>query len=225
MGKQEPKPTSPFLPGSLASITTDALATPVEQVSPDFKKSSITDNQIEKIVQTLATNFNAQPKDVVVALILLFLKGAASDGTPPTLSVEVTNKTFTKRDLISSYQLVTGNNYIRRLAEAMASTIGTYAEANGLRGELATRIETQYRGETGETLSHKELAWCSSFSQSLPDLTERSSERLVKLLAADYNKRFSANKKKKIGDKPATLNPNKGKGKRTQPKEGKDFTI
>jgi hypothetical protein len=87
------------------------------------------------------------------------------------------------------------------MAEAMAVTIGTYAEKNRLRGELAQKIETAQKAETGEGLTDKELAWCSSFNQHLENLSELGSERLVKLLSVDYNKRF-VNKKKDKGDAP-----------------------
>lgn len=99
------------------------------------------------------------------------------------------------------WKFVYSLTYIRRLAEALAIQIGEFAEKNGLKGELSQRIEIKLRAETGETLTEKEKAWCSSFSQIIPNLSERSSERLVKLLAVDYNKRFEKIKFKGILEK------------------------
>lgn len=96
--------------------------------------------------------------------------------------------------MISAYQYVVGNVYIRRLAEALAVEIGNFAEKNSLKGDLCQRIEIKLKSETGESLTKTEQAWCSSFNQNIDDLAERSSQRLVKLLAYDYNKRFENNK-------------------------------
>ena len=101
------------------------------------------------------------------------------------------------RLLNSLYMVETGNQHLRRLAEALAIEIGQFAQAYELNGELAQRINTSLKAETGENLNPVEAAWCSSFSQHLPDLAQRSSERLVKLLAEDYKKRFESRKKEK----------------------------
>jgi hypothetical protein len=112
------------------------------------------------------------------------------------------------------------------MAEAMALHIGKYAEKNGLRGELAQRIETAHKAETGESLNAKELAWLSSFSQTLPNLNELSSDRAAKLLAADYNARFNKNKSKGYKgptDSPTNANASpkakQGKGKKGKNKK------
>lgn len=100
---------------------------------------------------------------------------------------------------MNAYSLATGNQFIRRLAEKLAIPIGFFAEKNGLRGELAQRIERGHRAVNGENLSPKELAWCSSFSQCIPNLPELASERVQQLLSKDYNERFQNQGPKKQG--------------------------
>lgn len=187
---------------------TQALNTPIETVSPGFKKGQIPEEQVNKVIGTIASIREMPIPFVIIGVILLFLKGAAS-GTPLSLSVEISVFELSKRDLLNAYTAVTGNKFLRRMAEAMAIPIGTYAEKNRLRGELAQKIETALKAETGERLTAKELAWCSSFNQHLENLSELGSERLVKLLAIDYNKRFVEKKKKK---EKGESNP-KAKGK------------
>jgi len=222
-----------ILPKDYKGPFPEAMKLSIDSVSPDFKRTNLSEDQVTKVIDYLASNFQLKREQVLVGIILLFLKGAANNSTPVTLSVDVDGKEISKRDLQNAYGLVTSNAYLRRLAEALAIEIGTYAELNGLKGELAQRVETSLRAEKGETLSFKELAWCSSFSQQLPDLAQRASDRLCVLLAADYSKRFSniANKTKKSGkkenekDKTSNTKPkskgqsakrpiNKGKGTR-----------
>lgn len=168
----------------------------LEDIAPSFKQNMVSDDQLERIVSIVATKTGLPRKYVLVALILLFLKGAASNNTPDTLSVEVNGVNITKKDLRMAVQQILNNTYLRRVAEALAIQIGTYAEANGLSGELANRIdkviaESNYNtGKNEAPLSSKERAWCSSFSQNIPNLQNYATERLVKYLAIDYNDRF-----------------------------------
>lgn len=73
---------------------------------------------------------------------------------------------------------------------------------------------------SGNKLSKKERAWASSFSQVIPDLKERSTERLAKLLAADFTERFQNSKGKKVQKKgqQGSSQP----GKQNQAKSQKD---
>jgi uncharacterized protein YeeX (DUF496 family) len=204
---------------SLESVLDQSLKIPVESVSKDFKKTNMSEAEVAKVLETLAVKFDMEVHDVAIAVALLFLNGAASSNTPLTLHVDVNKTYIAKRDLLDAYKLVTDNLYIRRLAEAMAEFIGKYAEKNKLKGELANAIETTLRAESGESLSPVEAAWCSSFSQQLPNLKELSSERLVKLLAADYSRRFEQAKAKNAAKaantkEVAASKGNKGKGKR-----------
>lgn len=184
---------SPVL--DLDQLQEDALKQPVADVAPEFKKSLIKNEEISQIILHVAQTFQIEPAIALIAIHLLFLKGAASEGTPQSLSVDVAGRTISKRDLIYAYEKTTGNNFIRRLAESMAISIGKYAEANGLRGELAQRIEVNLRVAEEPPLTPKEAAWCSSFSQAIPNLTDFSGERVTKLLAEDYSRRFGGGKR------------------------------
>jgi hypothetical protein len=210
--KQEPlTPAPPVVLTDLTQAITQALNIPVDSVSPEFKKGQLPDEQVNKVIGTIASIRDMPIPLVIIGIILLFLKGAAS-GTPLSLSVEIGAFELSKRDLLNAYQAVTGNKFLRRMAEAMAITIGTFAEKNKLRGELAQKIETALKAETGERLTSKELAWCSSFNQHLENLPELGSPRLVKLLAADYNKRFVEKKNKKEKEKEKGDSTPKAKG-------------
>jgi hypothetical protein len=208
----------PNLPAqNLEQLLKEAANTPLNLVSPDFLSDQIKDDQVEKIIEILSNNFQLKKSTILTGIFLLFLKGAANQGTPISLSVELNGISFSKRDLINAYTLVTGNNHIRRLAEKLAVPIGQFAEKNGLHGELSQRINRELLTQTDntESLSLQEMAWCSSFSQNIPNLKELSSERLQKLLALDYNKRFAkktkANKntEKKQQNKKTTGKTNK----------------
>lgn len=157
---------TPSEPSEMEKIYEEIMTTPVDVTSPDFKKASMSQEQVSKVLDTLSSTFDMPKTLATVAVILLFLLGAAS-GTPVTLSVNVGVWEISKRDLLNAYTLVTNNKFLRRMAEAMAVTIGKYAEKNGLKGELAQKITIAYKAETGENLSARELAWCSSFNQNI----------------------------------------------------------
>lgn len=181
---------------NLTEIFESALESDLNTVAPNYNKDLLSPEEKRKIIKKIANDIETTEEDTLIGTILLMLKGAASDGTPQTLSINLRNgKTIAKRDVAAAYLSVTGNQFIRRLAESMAVEIGTFAEHKKLTGELAQRINTLLKAETGEILTEKEMAWCSSFSQNLPDLANKSSERLVRLLAEDYKTRFE-NKKK-----------------------------
>lgn len=69
---------------------------------------------------------------------MLFLKGAANKGAPDNLAVTYTIEkeriTLFKGDLMHAYKLYCRNNYLRRLAEFMATKISQFAEVNGVNG-------------------------------------------------------------------------------------------
>lgn len=185
-----------------------------EEIAPNFKKGVLSESDINEIVNKVSLDIGISKADALIGIMLLMLKGAASGGTPPTLSVELKDgKTLAKKNVMGAYMSVTGNNYIRRLAEALAVQIGEFAESFGLNGELAQRINTALKAENGEMLSPKEIAWCNSFSQNIPDLANRSSERLVKLLAEDYKKRFDNKKKNNSNSISTQYQKNKSKKK------------
>lgn len=181
---------------TLTNLTAEIFKDNLDNIAPNYKKGVLSQEEVNKIINKIAKDMEIAPKDALAGTILLMLKGAASGGTPQTLSVDLRGgKTLAKKNVTAAYLSVTGNNYIRRLAESLAVQIGEFAEFFGLAGELSQRINTVLKAESGEILSPKEMAWCSSFSQNIPDLAKRSSERLVRLLAEDYKKRFEHKKK------------------------------
>ena len=195
-------------------ILNESLKDKIETIAPNYKKGMLSEETIDRIIEKVAQDIGTTKSDALAGTIILFLKGAASNGTPSTMSVELRNgKTLAKRNIAGAYLSETGNDYLRRLAEGLAIQIGTFAETHGLNGELVQRINTTLKAETGEVLNPKEAAWCSSFSQHLTDLSARSSERLVKLLAEDYKKRFETKKREKNIKKEFTKS-NKNKNKK-----------
>lgn len=198
---------------NIQNITENIRNSNFDEIAPNFKKGTLSESDINSIIDKVATELAISKEDALIGIMLLMLKGASSGGTPTTLSVELKGgKTMAKKNILGAYMSVTGNNYIRRLAEGLAVHIGEFAEAFGLKGELAQRINTALKAENGETLSAKEMAWCSSFSQNIPDLANKSSERLVKLLAEDYKKRFD-NRKKSNNSNNTQNSKGKNKGK------------
>lgn len=179
----------------------------LEQIAPNHKKSLLSDEEVNRIIQRISNDVGVPESDALAGTMLLMLKGAASGGTPQTISVDLRGGvTLAKKNILGAYIAVTGNQHIRRLAETLAVSIGEFAENYKLNGELAARINISLKAECGETLNSKEAAWCSSFSQNIPDLAERSSERLVRLLAEDYKKRFENKKKSTTKDIKFSIN-------------------
>jgi hypothetical protein len=199
---------------SIKDIIKTLKTSDLQTIAPDFKKGVITDEQTELIIENIANSIGTTKENALTGTICIFLKGGASNGTPQNLEVVLRDgKILAKRNVLGAYVSVCGNQYLRRLAEKLAIEIGEFAEAHGLNGELAPRINTILKADTGEILTPKEAAWCSSFSQNIPDLATRSSERVVKLLAEDYKKRFENKSKKKENAKEKKNNNDKKKKK------------
>lgn len=199
----------------LQGIINKALELKVDDVAPTYrKKLKMSEEKVQKIIESIMTSLGInETQTVLIGIILLFLQGAASEGTPLTLSVQIGEKTIEKRNIITACEFIEGHKYIRRIAEAIALTIGDFADKNNLTGEFAQRINNKLKAESGETLTPREMAFCSSFSQSIPNLEEITTPRLVKLLAEDYSRRFD-NKKKE--NKPEAKNKKSGKNKRNK---------
>lgn len=196
------------------------LKVPLEEVAPKVKENKIPMDQVNQVIEKLSVLMGIPPQTASIAIFLLFLMGAANDGAPLTMSVEVGGTSVSRRDLLYAYENVTGNKFLRRLAETLAIKISQYAEKHGLRGDLARRLDNKSKAEKGESLTPKELAWCSSFCQWIPDLETHSGSRVATLLADDYNSRFSKAKKQQDKGKPNKNNKN-GKGS-AGPKPTKD---
>lgn len=154
----------------------------LEDIAPNFKQDKVSDEELEKIITIIATKFGIQRKYALVAFILLFLKGAASNNKLDDLSVEIKGTRISKKDIKMATQQILNNINLRKIAESLAIQIGKYAEENGLSGDLANRIDKLIEEEhfvIQPPLSPKERAWCSSFSRNIPDLDRYSSQRLV----------------------------------------------
>lgn len=195
---------------TIDNLTTSIMEENLEELAPNYLKGTLSTKELDRIIERIANDLAITKQDALAGTMLLMLKGAASTGTPQTLSVDLRGgKTMAKKNITGAYISVTGNEYIRRLAESLAINIGEFAEKFELNGELSQRINTALKAETGEILTKKETAWCSSFSQNIPDLALRSSERLVRLLAEDYKKRFDGKKKINIRKSNVQKNNNK----------------
>jgi hypothetical protein len=198
--------TNKITPEQIRKEMENANALNVKDVAPEeLKRNTLSDVQIYEIANQLSSNFGIHVAYAYTAIYLLFLKGAANSGTPETTTVNIFDQdkqqlSITKFDLIYAYNLITGNKYIRRLAEALAIPIGNYAEKNGLSGDIADKISNGLMSNANELLRYpltiKERAWASSFSQKIPGLEKLSSERMPQLLAIDYNERFAKSKRK-----------------------------
>jgi len=125
-------------------------------------------------------------------IFMLFLRGAASQNTPDSINVSITTKeaiiSTSKRDLLVTYQRVTGTVYIRRLAEYFATDISRFAERYNKDGDLAVQITLSIPLDQ-PPLTRAERAWCSSFNQRNP-VCQQLFPRVSQLLVADYKRKF-----------------------------------
>jgi hypothetical protein len=80
---------------------------------------------MDKIAEIIAVSFDMPSNYAFIAIILLFLNGAANVFSPLSMTIEILGpdkrlRTIMKKDLIYAYESVTKNTYLRRLAESMA---------------------------------------------------------------------------------------------------------
>lgn len=202
---------------SLELIKAAALKTDIKDVAPleAAPSTRIPPDTVGEIIAQIAANLNIQPVTAMIGIFLLFLKGAANANAPNSMEVKLLDSqgltiSLSKLELLATYKRIAGNNFLRRLAEALACEISQYAENHNLKGELANKLNTKILSEGGVPLNSKEMAWASSFCQGIPNLSELSSDRLPGLLAQDYSNRFS--NVKKGSNQPKTNNASKKKG-------------
>jgi hypothetical protein len=218
---------------------------PSEQIKQDLEKAislntrdcapqeinngALTEGQAHNIATHLGKANGLDTHLAYIAIFLLILKGAANSGTPESLEITILDHernpvTIKKYDLMYSYYSITGNKFIRRLAEQLAIPIGMYAEKNGLSGDICEKINNKTMRNMDPTLRYpltlKERAWASSFSQKIPGLEKLASERLPLLLALDYGERFTDVKRrrppvKREDPKPRNITPKEGQSRRT----------
>lgn len=175
--------------------------------------------EVKDIVTKVAGDMQVAPSVALGAVYLLLLKGAANIKAPNSMQVNVLNEkneqvSLSKLDLMAAYRRVTGNNFLRRLAETLAVEISQFAEANGLRGELATRINNKLLVAKQVPLNDREMAWASSYCQGVPNLAQLSSDRLPSLLAEDYSQRFNAKPKGRNQPSGTVKKARKGQNKK-----------
>jgi len=192
------KPAQPF---DINQAFKDAMQASPEVIQNTMSDNKVTNEQISQILSKLSEIFALDPGNAFTAVALLFLKGAANKSAPLSMSVEVKAMdgkivTVTKEDLMYVYRSIMQNNFLRRLAEALASSISKFAEHYNLQGDLGVAANN-YVVAQGETpLDSKERAWANSFCQMNPELVKEA-PRVAKFLAADYQARFNPKKNKK----------------------------
>lgn len=187
------------------------------------QNTQLSATQANQIIDKLAETIGISHTAATIAVTTLFLKGAASNGTPSSLVVRILwegkSIEVKKYDLEYSCYAVTGNKYIRRLAETMRDGISHFAEKHQLIGDLGLQINNRYLAASNPGLTRRQLAWCSSFNQSNPYLQCDSELLLVaQELAKDYNFKF---KKKAPGavEKKGPIQPKKKGGKKAANKK------
>jgi hypothetical protein len=79
-----------------------------------LNKSKVPKEQINKIAEIIAVNYEIPPTYAILAIILLFWNGAANRSTPDSITIEIFGpdrkiRTISKRDLMYAYELITKN--------------------------------------------------------------------------------------------------------------------
>mmetsp|Transcript_9508 Transcript_9508/g.27195 ORF Transcript_9508/g.27195 Transcript_9508/m.27195 type:complete len:216 (-) Transcript_9508:3072-3719(-) len=188
---------------------------------------NLSEETILTIIEGTATKFEISNELALKGIYLLLLRGAANKNTPLNLKVTLLREDGTevyirKENILYEYRFATGNNFIRRLAETLATDISKFAEKNELNGDLSQKMNNSLlrRGET--PLSLKERAWCNSFNQNNTTLEKETGlKRLPSLLAINL---FEKSQKENSPRSPKTA-PKKTrkarKNKGGQTKKGK----
>lgn len=185
----------------LQDIIEKAKGQKLEDVSLQAS-TALTEAQCTAVIKALADSFGLQSAIAFIAIALLMLKGACNAQAPNSMSVQLKDHegkilTVTKEDILHAMYGALKHKFIRRLAEALAIPICTYAQDNKIIGDLAGILNNLAMGEEGGTpLNTKERAWACSFCQSLPDLDKLAGPRIPRLLAIDYTRRFLKKKSK-----------------------------
>jgi hypothetical protein len=193
---------------ALLALHKNAMQVPLEHICPSvIKVQPLTEKEIREIYDRFSVHIGVPLQFAIVAIYILFLKGAANTGTPTSLEIEILDEhgckiTVTKNDLVFIYKKVTNNSFLRRLAESLAVNICMFAEYRNLSGDLANKINTKLISKKEPPLTLKERAWCSSFCQNIVNFEILSSERLQIELANDYISTKEKAKKKTLPNPP-----------------------
>jgi hypothetical protein len=217
--------TSPddFYEKSLDKLAQEVEGIQIENIIPP-KKTTVSKKDIIGIIERISRVYNIPESTALISIYLLILVGAAISATPVSLSVTVKNAKghnieVDKLQLLTAYKQITGNSYLRRLAETLADDISKFAEKHNIKGDLANKMNNKLLAEGKTVLSTRQMAWCSSFNQDNPTLNSNSELVIVaQLLAEDYKKRFdkvqNKTSKPKPKSSPKRQGQNKGKTKK-----------
>lgn len=212
----------------LDSYVQAATDTPLERMASGINKDAVSKEQCNAFLESLAKTFGIPEPNAFVAISLLFLKGAVNASAPERMGVDIITEdgstiTITKYDLIYACNQVCKHKYLRRIAEALALPIGSFAEKKGLNGDLAIGLNNNLVAKGEAPLTTKEKAWANSFCQNMPNLEQVAGDRIPSLLAEDFNRRFSkkaAPKSQKKEDSNASRQWRPGNPKKVLKKEG-----
>lgn len=200
----------------ILSLYSDIKKLPINDLVPNMKPDLVTADEVNDFLQTISDSHGISKDLALLGVSLLFLKGACNNSAPNRMSITLKtpegNVELTKYDLEYACHLATKNKFLRRIAQFLAPQICSLAEANGIPGDLAVKLNNLAIAKENSTgpLSTKEKAWACSFVQEVDNLSKLASPRLVALLAEDYNKNL-ANKKtnKKQNNKQAATEERK----------------
>jgi hypothetical protein len=177
----------------------------LDQLAINVDENKLTQEECQGIIEILSRTHALTKEEAFTATCLLILKGAANEGAPRTMKVQIKASNqiveVTKNDLIYAVSVVCKNFYIRRLAETLCVEISQFAEKHGLNGDLAITLNNTLMAKGFPPLTSKERAWASSFNQNLVSLVDVVGPRVPTLLAEDYQRRFQKNGNKQKSKK------------------------
>jgi hypothetical protein len=172
----------------------------IKMIFPSLNKKRVSEEAIVKLIESLASNLGVSRSRIFIAMILLFIKGAANSSAPDTLAVQIGKDgvSLTKGKLKDHCKTTCEHTYIRRIAESMAEYIGKFAFENKMKGDLYKIINNKCLSHYKRELTDKEAAFASSFTRDgIKNINEMAeSSILAQLLAEDYQERSAIYAKK-----------------------------
>ena len=170
----------------------------LNEVAPTLNAPPLEASIVVSVLKRFAHRCYLKVEVALIAVRLLLLKAAGNKNSPLTQYVEIRGidteltKVY-KKDLIFIFEEVTGNKFLRKLAKTMAFCEGIclYAEANGLDGDITTRLHIGLADKEQPCLTPVERAWACSSCQHFKELESRAGPRLRTLLDEDYRNRFA----------------------------------
>lgn len=84
---------------NINQLSKDILSEELHIIAPNYIKGAISTEEQDKIIDGISKDLEITHKEALAGTMLLFLKGAASSGTPSTLSVDLkSGKTIAKKE-------------------------------------------------------------------------------------------------------------------------------